>query len=122
MRLRYLIPVTLAAASLVHVPSILADTAADNTKKNAETNPTGTAEEQDNNPRSIEITKSIRKALLADSSLSTYAHNVKIITVNSKVLLKGPVRSAAEKQKVESIAKKIAGNTPVNSEIEVAPK
>ena len=55
------------------------------------------------------LTAKIRKALIADKALSMYAHNVKIITQNGSVTLKGPVRSEDEKQQVASKAAEAAG-------------
>src|SRR6185295_1225435 len=70
-------------------------TAPDNTKVNTrDRKPTAvTADQQKNNKTDLETTRQIRKALVADKSLSTYAHNVKVVTQNGKVTLKGPVRS-----------------------------
>jgi hyperosmotically inducible periplasmic protein len=55
------------------------------------------------------LTKKIRQSLIADKSLSTYGHNVKIITQNGVVTLKGPVHSEEEKQTIASEAAEIAG-------------
>jgi osmotically-inducible protein OsmY len=63
--------------------------------------------------------RKIRRALMEDKSLSTYAHNVKVISQNGKVTLKGPVRSEEEKSTVESKANEIAGSGNVTSEITV---
>ena len=57
-----------------------------------------------------------------DKSLSTYAHNVKIITQEGQVTLKGPVRSEDEKKAVEQKAADIAGENKVNSELDVKAK
>src|SRR4051794_21103258 len=56
-----------------------------------------TADQQKNNTSDVEITRRIRQDLVKNNSLSTYAHNVKIITVNGVVTLKGPVRSEEER-------------------------
>ena len=111
-------------ATLTLTPAAFAEPKPDNSKRNADIQKMSakTAENQEGNKDSIETTRNIRKALVGDSSLSTYAHNVKIITSDGKVTLKGPVRSADEKAKVESIAIKAAGSTTVSSELEVAPK
>jgi hyperosmotically inducible protein len=67
-------------------------TAPDNTKKNKDqTSPT--ADQQKINPSDRAITQKIRKAVHDDTSLSTYAHNIKIIAQDGKVTLRGPVRS-----------------------------
>ncbi len=52
-----------------------------------------TADQQKNNTSDLALTRNIRRSLMADKSMSTYAHNVKIIAQNGKVTLKGPVRS-----------------------------
>jgi len=68
------------------------------------------------------LARQIRKALVSDKSLSTYAHNVKIIATNGTVTLRGPVRSEDEKAAIEAKAKGIAGVTDVRNELTVAPK
>jgi len=62
----------------------------DNTKRNKEKDPN--ADQQKMNPADRETTQKIRKAIMDDKTLSTYAHNIKIITRNGKVTLRGPVR------------------------------
>jgi osmotically-inducible protein OsmY len=59
---------------------------------------------------------------MKDKSLSTYAHNVKIITQNGRVTLKGPVRSEDEKKTVEAKATEVAGENKVTSELDIKPK
>ena len=59
---------------------------------------------------------------MKDKSLSTYAHNVKVISQNGMVTLKGPVRSEEEKTAVEARAADIAGKDKVMSQLEVKPK
>ena len=85
--------------------------AADNTKNNKGDQSSGamTADKQKMNPADRDMTKKIRAALHDDSSLSTYAHNIKIISQDGKVTLKGPVRSEDEKSAVEAKATGIAG-------------
>jgi len=63
-----------------------------------------TADSQTNAKADRMTTAQIRKAIIADKDLSMYAHNVKIITLNGAVTLKGPVKSEEEKQKVASDA------------------
>jgi osmotically-inducible protein OsmY len=62
------------------------------------------------------------RAILQDKSLSTYAHNVKIITRDGNVILKGPVRSIGEKRIVEGKAIAVAGEDRVRSQLQIAPK
>jgi len=61
----------------------------------------------------------IRKAIIADKSLSTYGHNVKIISEHGKVTLEGPVHTAEERSKIEAKATKVAGSGNVAKEISV---
>jgi len=81
-----------------------------------------TADQQKENQADREITRQIRKSLMADKSLSTYAHNVKIITTNGMVTLRGPVRSDDEKSSIESKAKTVAGVNDVKNELTVVTK
>lgn len=74
-----------------------------------------TAWDQSNDVDDIEITAEIRKALVADDSLSTDAQNVKIITVERNVTLRGPVKSEAERQQVVNKARAIAGDDRVTN-------
>lgn len=94
--------------------------APDNTKQNKTEGMT--ADNQKNNKVDRETSQKIRKAILADKSLSTYAHNVKVITTNGTVVLKGPVRSDEEKAAIEAKATEVAGAANVKSELTVAPK
>jgi osmotically-inducible protein OsmY len=59
---------------------------------------------------------------MADKSLSTYAHNVKVVTVNGQVTLNGVVRSEQEKATVEAKAASVAGQSRVVNDIKVSPK
>jgi hyperosmotically inducible periplasmic protein len=79
----------------------------DNTKVNKDH--ATTADNQKMNVNDRELTQKIRKAVVADKSLSTYAHNVKIISQNGAVTLKGPVRSDDEKKSIVAKAAEIAG-------------
>ena len=96
----------------------------DNTKVNQrdrnKTEPT--ADQQKENQPDREIARKIRQSIVKDKSLSSYAHNVKIIAENGTVTLKGPVRSNEEKTTVESKAAEIAGADKVTSQLEVKPK
>ena len=96
---------------------------ADNTKVNQrDRNPNEpTADQQKENASDRQLTAQIRRAIVKDKSLSTSAHNVKIITQNGAVTLKGAVKSDTEKQAIESKAAQIAGEGKVNSELQVAP-
>jgi osmotically-inducible protein OsmY len=94
----------------------------DNTKMNKgdASKDATTADQQKMNPTDRAITQKIRAEIMKDKSLSTYAHNVKIITQDGKVTLKGPVRTRDEKASVEEKAAAIAGDGNVTSEIDIA--
>jgi hypothetical protein len=116
----------IACAALVGSADLRAQqqppTAPDNTKVNTrDRKPTAvTADQQNNNKTDLETTRQIRKALVADKSLSTYAHNVKVVTQNGKVTLKGPVRSEDEKKAVEAKAAEVAGAANITNQISIA--
>jgi osmotically-inducible protein OsmY len=80
-----------------------------------------TADQQKDNRSDRDITQQIRRSIWKDKSLSTYAHNVKIIAQNGMVTLKGPVRSEEEKRAVEAKANEVAGAEKVTSQLEVKP-
>jgi hyperosmotically inducible periplasmic protein len=96
----------------------------DNTKVNERDKKASepTADQQHNDQTDKEITQRIRRSVMKDKSLSTYAHNVKIISQDGKVTLKGPVRSEAEKRAIEAKAAEVVGPDKVISELAVAPK
>jgi hypothetical protein len=95
-------------------------TAPDNTKKNKDQS-SPTADQQKVNPTDRAITQKIRKAVHDDTSLSTYAHNIKIITQDGKVTLRGPVRSEDEKNNLQAKAVTVAGQENVTNRLEIAP-
>jgi len=106
-----------------HVPATHAQDSAsqaDNTRNNKGDQPT--ADQQKENATDRQITQRIRSAVVKDKDLSTYAHNVKIITQNGEVTLKGPVRTEQEKESIESKAVSIAGTGHVTDQLEIAPK
>jgi hyperosmotically inducible periplasmic protein len=111
------------SALLIPVVSAGAQTPADNTKVNKRDRAEGavTADQQKENASDREIAQKIRRALMADNTLSTYAHNVKIVAQNGQVTLKGPVRTDDEKKSVEAKATEVAGAGRVNNEITIAP-
>jgi hyperosmotically inducible protein len=80
-----------------------------------------TADQQKMNPADRATTKQIRSALMQDTTLSTYAHNIKIITQDGQVTLKGPVRRAAEKTAIGEKATQVAGSGNVTNHLKVAP-
>lgn len=79
-----------------------------------------TADQQGNSKSDVEITRKIRKMITDKNDLSIYARNVKIITREGRVVLKGPVRSEAERRFIEDTAVTVAGSNNVASGIEIA--
>jgi len=96
--------------------------AADNTTSNVVDRDTSatTPMDQSNDKEAIETTAAIRRAVMSDKSLSVSAHNVKIVTNGNTVTLRGPVASAAEKARIESLAVKSAAGKKVRNEISIA--
>ena len=99
--------------------------APDNTKTNQRDRNAAepTAGQQREAKSDRELARQIRRALVKDKSLSTSAHNVKVIAQNGSVTLKGPVKSEEEKQAIEAKAAEVAGGPDkIKSEIEVNNK
>ena len=118
--------IVLHAAALIALQSAVAQAVppADNTKSN-QTDPTNkevTADDQKENAADRGLVQRIRKSLMAEKDLSTYAHNVKIVAINGQVTLNGVVRSDKEKKKVASLAEEVAGKQNVVNDLKVAPK
>jgi osmotically-inducible protein OsmY len=98
--------------------------ASDNTKVNKrdQDKSQATADRAKDNVNDRDIMQKIRKSIVDDKSLSTYAHNVKIVSQHGKVTLKGPVRSDEEKKAVESKAEEVAGAGNVTNQLSVKPE
>lgn len=94
---------------------------ADNTAKNERdrSGETLTSGDQSNSPEDIKITAAIRRALVGDKSLSMTAKNVKIITVNGVVTLRGPVKNANEKAAISKLAQSASGKAKIDNKLEV---
>ena len=116
--------VLLSSLGLLWAQAGAQDQPADNTKVNQRdrNDAEATADKQKENSTDRQLTQQIRKALVKDKSLSTYGHNVKVISQNGMVTLKGPVKSEEEKQAIEAKAAQIAGADKVTNQLEVAPK
>jgi hyperosmotically inducible protein len=78
-----------------------------------------TAGEQSNSKEDLKLTAKIRRAIVKDKSLSTMAHNVKIVSLNGAVTLRGPVKSDEEKATIDAKAQAIAGTEKVDNQLEV---
>ena len=120
---RLVFSLAIAAALFVPLVSAGAQTPPDNTKVNTRDRSKGavTADQQKENTADREITRRIRRALMDDKTLSTYAHNVKVIAQDGQVTLKGPVRTEEEKKTVEAKATEVAGAGHVTNQISIAP-
>ena len=78
-----------------------------------------TADQQSNATSDVELTRKIRQAVVGDDSLSMLAHNVKIVSANGNVTLRGPVNTELEKTAIASKAKAIAGAGNIDNQLEV---
>ena len=113
------------AGCLLIIPGLIiaqdSSTQADNTKVNSRDRKSTavTADQQKENKSDREIAAEIRRAIVSDKSLSTYAHNIKVIAQNGSVTLKGPVHSEEEKKAIEAKATEVAGQRTVKNEISV---
>lgn len=70
----------------------------------------------------LRIVTAIRKAMIKDANLSTNAKNAKVIVINGKVILRGPVASSREKQTIFDLAENCVGPENILNELEVLPK
>jgi osmotically-inducible protein OsmY len=101
-----------------------ATTQPDNTQMNQRDRQPGepTADQQKENASDRELAKQIRQSFVHDKSLSTYAHNVKVIAEGGKVTLKGPVHSEEEKNALGAKAAEVAGAANVSNQLDVVSK
>ena len=113
----------LACLSTVSVAAMAADdkTKPDNTAINERdrSRETQTSGDQSNSSADLKTTQAIRQALMKDSELSTTAKNIKIITNNGQVTLRGPVKNAQEKAKIDQLARSAAGGTKIDDLLDV---
>jgi hyperosmotically inducible periplasmic protein len=102
-------------------PALLAQTAPDNTGRNVRDRGgvTLTPGDQSESEADRTLTQEIRKAVVDDDSLSTLAKNIKIITVDGVVTLRGPVQSPQEKKTIETKVQQIAGIAKIDNQLEV---
>jgi len=114
-----MVPILLLTVAACGTQKTTTPVQADNTARNADSPAAQTPLDQGENEADLQISANIRKAIVADDSLSANAHNVKIITSGGVVTLRGPVKSQQEKAAVEAIAKTAGGVTQVDSFLEV---
>jgi hyperosmotically inducible periplasmic protein len=80
---------------------------------------TKTSGDQSNSSADLKITQAIRRALMKDGGLSMTAKNIKIITASGQVTLRGPVKTAEEKARIDQLAKSAAGGAKIDNQLEV---
>lgn len=118
------------ACSLIYASSSFANTSVDDVKQkdnsrvNERDNETRelTADQQKSNASDTKITARIRQDIMKQKAFSTYAKNIKIITVDGKVTLKGPVRTQKEQTWILQTARSVVGPSNVVDKIEIAPE
>jgi hyperosmotically inducible periplasmic protein len=115
--------ISLACLSAISLAAMAADdkSKADNTVINERdrSDETKTSGDQSNTPADLKITQAIRRALMKDGELSMTAKNIKVITANGQVTLRGPVKTAQEKTKVSQLAKSAAGGAQIDNQLDV---
>ena len=112
---------TLLGLGVVAMAQDSTPTAPDNSAVNVRDRAPGamTAGQQSNSTSDVELTRRIRRAVVQDHSLSMLAHNVKIISTNGSVMLRGPVKTEEEKTAIANKAHAIAGAGKVDNQLEV---
>lgn len=118
---KLLVGLTVGLLTLPMAGRVAHATDADNTQRNERdrNDATLTPLDQGGSEQDRTITQEIRKAVVANEGLSTNAHNVKIITVDSVVTLRGPVKSADEQATIVALAQKTNGVKRVDNQLEV---
>ena len=121
MKRTLLVLTCLSALSLAALAEDNEKTKPDNTVTNDRdrSGETKTSGDQSNSSADLKITQAIRQALMKDRELSTTAKNIKVITANGQVTLRGPVKTAQEKARVDQIAKSAAGGAQIDDQLEV---
>jgi hyperosmotically inducible periplasmic protein len=107
----------ISSVLLANLSVCMAQQQPDNTKANQQTQPS--ADQAKNSKSDTKMAAQIRREIVKDKSLSTYAHNVKVIVSEGKVTLRGPVKSDEEKSLIEQKATTIAGAGNVTDELTV---
>src|SRR5437763_10673635 len=92
------------------------NTAANQRDRSGETKTSG---DQANGSADLKTTQAIRQALMKHGELSTAARNIKVITANGHVTLRGPVKTAQEKAKIDQLAKSAAGGARIDNQLDV---
>jgi hyperosmotically inducible protein len=113
----------IACLSALTISTLVADDkkAPDNTATNERdrSGETQTSGDQSNSSADLKITQAVRQALMKDSELSMTAKNIKVITTNGQVTLRGPVKTAQEKAKINQLASSAAGGARIDNQLDV---
>lgn len=114
---------TVSIAGVAHADNPRNETMprADNTEMNARDvrDDRATADTQLLGATETEALAAVRRSIVADDRLSTYAHNVKILFENDQLVLRGPVESAEERKAVETAALSAVPNLSIRNDLEV---
>jgi len=121
MKRTLLVFACLSALSLAALAAEDEKTNPDNTATNERdrSGETQTSGDQSNSSSDLKITQAIRQALMKDGELSTTAKNIKIITANGQVTLRGPVKTAQEKSKIDQLARSAASSAKIENQLDV---
>jgi osmotically-inducible protein OsmY len=124
MKRTFLAIACLSAFTLAALAADDKKVAPDNTATNERdrSGETKTSGDQSNSSADLKITQAIRQALMKDSGLSATAKNIKVITVNGHVTLRGPVKTAQEKAKIDQLARSAGGGAQIDDQLEVSNK
>ena len=113
----------LASLSVISLAALAEDEKAnpDNTSINERdrSGETKTSGDQSNSSADLKTTQAIRQALMKDGELSMTAKNIKVITANGRVTLRGPVKTAQEKTKIDQLAKSASGGAQIDNQLDV---
>lgn len=110
---------TAPPASATTAPSSTPDSTKINERDRSSQATTPTS--QPNDKADIKLAAAVRRAVVKDDTLSMSAHNIKIVAAHGAVTLRGPVKSADEKARVESIVKSVAGVNSLDNELDIKP-
>jgi hyperosmotically inducible periplasmic protein len=112
---------SLICISTLALSGVAQETKPDNSAKNERdrSGETKTSGNQSNSREDIKVTAAIRRAIVKDRSLTMTAKNVKIITAGGTVTLRGPVKSADEKAKIEQLATAATGGAKIDNQLEI---
>ena len=124
MKTLHLLPLALIASLALNAPILTAQQATPPPPDNTKVNKQGgqTADQQSQNKADIALAQKIRQAIVKDKTLSTNAHNCKVVTRDGAVTLRGPVNSDQEKEGIAKTAQSVAGENSVDNQLEVKAK